>query len=229
LYTTELERSVPPSAELSRQARDLYQQTGVIEVKLLSLRPLICPMDAVIGHIPTGSRVLDIGCGAGLMLLLAARAGRLDERDGLESVGFDADARTIDTARSAAARARLAGRVRFEHRRAQDAWPEGAFDVVSLIDVLHHVPRDAQRAVVDAAAARVPPGGRLIYKDMDGSGPRGWANTVHDLLKAGDWAKYVPARQIEAWASAAGLTLLHATDQNRLWYRHQLRVFARPV
>ncbi len=85
------------------QARDtaktLYADAGFTIRTMQSLRPFICPFDALVDVVPQGSRLLDIGCGAGLFLALLAHTGRL-----AEGIGYDIDAKSLDVARRMHAR-----------------------------------------------------------------------------------------------------------------------------
>ncbi len=188
-------------------------------------RPFICPFDLVIAEVPDESFVLDIGCGGGLLLGALICVGRV--RGG---VGFDFSA---DAIRVASAMAQSLGPDRgleFLHLSALDAWPAGPFTVVTMIDVMHHVPVASQRDVFRKAAEILKPGARLIYKDI-APRPRwrAWANTLHDLVLARQWAHYVPMSTIGEWAREDGLTLHRAYQANRLWYGHQCAVFTRPA
>jgi 2-polyprenyl-3-methyl-5-hydroxy-6-metoxy-1,4-benzoquinol methylase len=187
-------------------------------------RPYICPFEEVLRFVPERAEVLDVGCGDGLLLGLLAQLGY-----GVCGIGFDSSEPAIACARSMAERLHLAGTgSTLDYRRidATAPWPEGQFDVVSLIDVLHHVHPSAQRNVILTAASKVRPGGRLVYKDIAGTPVwRGLPNTVHDLVIARQIARYVPVSRVEAWAVEAGLTLEAALDTRRLWYPHELRVF----
>jgi 2-polyprenyl-3-methyl-5-hydroxy-6-metoxy-1,4-benzoquinol methylase len=80
-----------------------------------------------------------VGCGAGLFIALLARLGRIDA-----AVGFDADRTAVRAAQSITNVLPNPSRIRFEHRDAHELWPDGRFDVVCLIDVLHHVRSEKQ-------------------------------------------------------------------------------------
>jgi 2-polyprenyl-3-methyl-5-hydroxy-6-metoxy-1,4-benzoquinol methylase len=211
-------------ASLSRIAKEIYTEGPWATRLLQHWRPYICPFDLAIEHVPAGSFVLDVGCGGGLLLGALARIGRI--RGG---VGFDFSADGIRVAK-AMLRAIPAGcDLQFHHLSAMDRWPEGPFTVVSLIDVMHHVPVAAQRDVFRTAARLLKPGARLIYKDI---APRplwrAYANTVHDLLLARQWVHYLSLSTIIDWARDEGLVLLRSYTANRLWYGHHFAVFERP-
>lgn len=188
-------------------------------------RPFISPFHTLLPLFPEGSRVFDVGCGRGLMLLLLAQYERL-----AQGVGFDIDAGVIAAAKRAQSRLlpTVAAHVHFHHCPVGTPWPAGTFDVVSMVDVLHHVPRDAQEFVVREAMARVRPGGLFIYKDMCRR-PRWRAelNRLHDLIVARQWIRYRDVADVEAWARSGGFTLTLQRDENMFWYGHELRVFKR--
>lgn len=211
--------------DLHRLARGLFPSgTGSLTFRLLQhYRPFICPFDALIPLIPADSRVLDVGCGGGLWLGLLAATGRL-----AEGVGFDSSTSAISLAQQMRVPASHAGKLRFEHRGVQDPWPDGLFDVVSIIDVMHHVPLAHQAQVIDLAASRVAQGGLLIYKDMCRRPAwRALANRAHDLVMARQWIHYAPVEKVSTWAVSAGLRCQHAGSLPRWWYGHELRVFVK--
>ena len=218
--------SVPSTlspARLSATAAKLFAGDSLTQ----RWRPYICPFEELLPFVPGNSSILDVGCGAGLFLGLLAAEGRI--RSG---VGFDSAAAAIETAvrmRERAARVGAKATLEFHRLDAAGRWPERQFDVVSIVDVMHHVPRSAQRSVFESAAARVRPDGVLLYKDMARAPAwRAWANRLHDLVLAREWIHYVSIEDVERWARELGLTLVHAGAFNRYWYAHELRVFRRP-
>ncbi|HYI94857.1 MAG TPA: class I SAM-dependent methyltransferase [Bryobacteraceae bacterium] len=187
------------------------------------LRPNICPFDKLLAVVPSGASVLDIGCGSGIFLGLLEYFGRR-----IHGFGFDASQAAIECAKTMA-RYHPDFNLRFQHIHKEDPWPPGQFDVVSIIDVLHHIPVEHQDGAFQAAAARVSPGGLLLYKDMSDSP---WylagANRLHDLIVARDWIYYVPVAHIEGWAKSLDLQLENTESVRMLWYQHDLRVFRKP-
>jgi 2-polyprenyl-3-methyl-5-hydroxy-6-metoxy-1,4-benzoquinol methylase len=211
-------------AALASIAQQIYTKGPLLTRTLQHWRPYICPFDLVIVEVPAGSFVLDIGCGGGLLLGVLARTRRISG-----GVGFDFSA---DAIRVAAAMTEELGEdcdLKFFHLSALDEWPDGDFKVITMIDVMHHVPIGAQRDVFRRAAARLQPGARLVYKDI-APRPRwrAWANTVHDLVLARQWVHYISMADVIQWAEKDGLVLERAYQVNRLWYGHHFAVFTRP-
>lgn len=211
---------------ISGVASRLYRNAPVFSRLIQTCRPHICPFEAVLPWFPAGSSVLDVGCGAGLLLNLLARQGRITY-----GVGVDHNAAAVKVAQTAAETA-LAGSVgvklMFQQSTAVDDWPREQFGVVSMIDVMHHVEPTDQRRLFHEALARLSPGGLLVYKDMCQTPLwRASANRLHDLVLSRQWIHYVPIRMVEEWAKERDFQLWHRMDMRRLWYGHELRVFRR--
>jgi SAM-dependent methyltransferase len=104
--------------------------------------------------LPPGARVLDAGCGPGLVAEALLEAG-------CQVVGADLSAEMI--ARARARCARFGARARFEHGPLDALPAEPAFDAAVSRLVLHHVPDP--RAFLGAQVARVRAGGAVVASD----------------------------------------------------------------
>ncbi len=95
-----------------------------------------------------GLRVLDVGCGGGILAEDLARAGA-------RVTGLDPSRATLRIARAHAKRAGLA--IRYRHGFAEQLAERAVYDVVFAVDVLEHV-QDLD-ASLDAAIHALVPGG----------------------------------------------------------------------
>lgn len=93
--------------DISRMAWRRFRPAGLFRRALMTLRPYICPLELVVDEVPEGARVLDIGCGAGLVLAHLAGARNVD------GVGVDTSGPAIEAARACI---QAGERLRFEHR-----------------------------------------------------------------------------------------------------------------
>jgi len=214
-----------PFADVAAASQRLYRDGRLVSGTMQRWRPYICPFERLLRWVRPESNVLDVGCGSGLFLGLCAEL-----IDGVRGIGFDASEPTIRSARQmqSCLRQRVRDRLEFRRLDARDPWPEGHFDVVALIDVMHHVPRDDQPALVANAADKLAPGGMLIYKDIS---PRPlWralANRLHDFIVAREAIHLRPMATVAAWLTDVGLKQVHCERANRLWYAHDIGLFAR--
>lgn len=108
-----------------------------------------------------GSRVLDLGCGTGVLTRMIA--DRLDPDAGGMAMGIDAAAKMIHVAR----KKRAAPACRFETAAAEDLpFETGSYDAVVSSLFFHHVPLDLKQKALSESWRVLRPGGRLIIADM---------------------------------------------------------------
>ena len=186
-------------------------------------RPRICPFDVLAHLVPAHSHVLDIGCGSGLLLYILWRGGKLSLGQGV-----DIDSRAVNSGAEALGHVSHPAPITLQSRSDPKTWPPGPFDVVTMVDVLHHVPPPLTRDVLIAAMERVGPRGLFVYKDM-ASRPLWGAcwNRLHDLAMANQWINYVNPETVVAAARDAGMGVVERRDLRLLAYHHQFLVFQR--
>lgn len=137
-------------------------------------RSAICPFRAVLKHLPERGRILDVGCGDGLLFRLALR-----ERPGgtWEGTGIDHDERKIAVAK----RLRNA-RLSFSHMDLSGI-PSGTCDCVTVVDVLCTVPLEDWAGLLRDCMRVLRPGGTLIVKDaVDRPRWKRWFAYVEEII-----------------------------------------------
>ncbi len=189
-----------------------------------SWRPYFAPFSEVLKAVPPGSEVMDIGCGGGLFLLLLAACGRI-----ARGFGFDLSREDIKAAQEAVRNSGLDCVLQFEVRDAAAGLPDEEWPVVTLIDVLHHVPKQQHRSLICSLPRHVSPGGRLIIREpVRRPYWRNLANMLHDLVFARQIVHARDPEEIEVWLSSSGLRLVQKEATTVLWYGYWLLVFERP-
>ena len=154
----------------------------------------------VLGH------VLDIGTGRGQLPLILLELGRASSARGL-----DWDEPKIEAAKLAAAKSPAIA-ADFEIADAGKASSFEQADTVLLIDVVHYLTLAKQDQLIDAAAAAVRAGGRIIIRDCDAArGWRSWMTLAEELFftairfNRGARVRFRPASEIVSRLESAGL------------------------
>ena len=155
-----------------------------------------------------GKRVLDIGCGGGILADAMARKGA-------EVLGIDLAGKALKVAQLHALEAQTQG-VRYREVSAETLAAEqpGSFDVVTCMEMLEHVPDPS--SVVRACATLVKPGGHVFFSTINRNAKAFvfaivGAEYILNLLPRGthEFAKFIKPSELAAYARAAGLDLEH--------------------
>ena len=155
-----------------------------------------------------GKRVLDIGCGGGILADAMARKGA-------EVLGIDLAGKALKVAQLHALEAQTQG-VSYREVSAETLAAEqpGSFDVVTCMEMLEHVPDPS--SVVRACATLVKPGGHVFFSTINRNAKAFvfaivGAEYILNLLPRGthEFAKFIKPSELAAYARAAGLDLEH--------------------
>lgn len=204
-----------------------YEYLSGSDRLLARARDFICPLAPIIRRIPRNALHLDIGCGRGF-LLGAAAVEKNTQSIGCElSESAVVAAKRLTTSLATKSDCHVPDVVQAS---TPEQWPIGPFDVVTIVDVLHHVPPPDQPALLIAAARRVRPGGLLLFKDI-AFRPR-WKramSTLHDLIVAQQLVHFLPLDQSTTVLRLQGLDLVETERYAVLWYAHELALLHRPI
>ena len=169
-----------------------------------------------------GLKVLDVGCGGGILADAMARAGA-------HVLGIDMSAKALGVARLHALEAGTTGvDYRESTAEALAADMPGVFDVVTCMEMLEHVPDPA--SVVAACARLVKPGGHVFFSTINRN-PKSFllaivgAEYVLGMLPKGthEFAKFIKPSELTAYCRACGLSaadmrgLEHNPLSGRYW------------
>jgi 2-polyprenyl-6-hydroxyphenyl methylase/3-demethylubiquinone-9 3-methyltransferase len=153
-----------------------------------------------------GKRVLDIGCGGGILADAMARQGA-------QVLGIDLATKALKVAQLHALEANTQG-VEYREISAEALAAEqpGSFDVVTCMEMLEHVPDPS--SVVRACAALVKPGGHVFFSTINRNAKAFLfaivgAEYVLSLLPRGthEYAKFIKPSELAAYCRSAGLNL----------------------
>jgi 2-polyprenyl-6-hydroxyphenyl methylase / 3-demethylubiquinone-9 3-methyltransferase len=170
-----------------------------------------------------GKRVLDIGCGGGILADSMARRGA-------QVLGIDLAAKPLKVAQLHALEAGTPN-VDYREVSAETLAQEqpGSFDVVTCMEMLEHVPQPD--SVVRACATLVKPGGWVFFSTINRN-PKSFvfaivgAEYVLNLLPRGthEYLKFIKPSELAGWCRSAQLSLLQTQgmEYNPLTRRYWL-------
>ena len=124
---------------------------SIMRPKLVSVLDLLLPDEG---------RILDIGCGFGLFAAYFAQTQRARQ-----IVGVDPDGRRTKMVERVFSKLGLEGHT-FINGDARGAEVQGPFNGVYMLDVMHHIPREDQTALLRRLHELLAPRGVLLIKDI---------------------------------------------------------------
>lgn len=152
-----------------------------------------------------GARLLDVGCGAGLLSEAMARAGA-------DVTAIDLSPELVRIARLHALETGTTVDYRLQSVEDLASADSAGFDAVTCMEMIEHVPDPA--AIIDACARALRPGGRLFVSTLNRT-PAAFAlaivgaEYITRLVPKGthQYRDFVRPSELAAWLRAAGLEL----------------------
>jgi 2-polyprenyl-6-hydroxyphenyl methylase / 3-demethylubiquinone-9 3-methyltransferase len=167
-------------------------------------------LDWIQSQVPlAGKRVLDVGCGGGILADAMARKGA-------DVLGIDLSGKALKVAQLHALEA---GTANIEYREvsaeALAVQMPGSFDVVTCMEMLEHVPDPA--SVVRSVASLVKPGGWVFFSTINRN-PKSFlfaiigAEYVLNLLPKGthEFMKFIRPSELAGFCRGSGLELVQS-------------------
>jgi len=167
-----------------------------------------------------GKRVVDVGCGGGL--LAEAMAAK-----GAEVTGIDVGGSNLEVAKLHLLESGLEVEYRQISAELLAEEKPGHFDVVTCMEMLEHVPDPA--SVVRACAAMAKPGGTVVFSTINRN-PKSYlfaivgAEYLLHLLPRGthDYSRFIRPSELDRWIRDAGL---ETRDLTGMTYNPFTRVY----
>lgn len=152
-----------------------------------------------------GKRVLDVGCGGGILTESMAKVGA-------QAKGIDLSEKALKVADLHSLETGIA--VNYEYISAEDlaAKDAGQYDVVTCMEMLEHVPEPL--SIIQACSRLVKPGGKVFFSTLNRN-PKSYllaiigAEYILQILPKGthDYKKFIKPSELNQYLREAGLEM----------------------
>jgi len=183
-------------------------------------------LDEIGQYLPPSGSVLDIGCGFGLFSLYYASI-----HPSLRFFGIDLNPRRVGIAKGAARRLGLEN-VQYDVGNAIGFRSgAGSIDSAYILDVVHHVPREAVEPLIREIFRILTPGGRFLVKDVDRrpAWKRRFTRALDLAMSPSSPVCYWDRRELQALLESVGFRVFSHAMVDVLPYPHVLFVCEKPV
>ncbi len=192
-----------------KQILSLYD--GFFARMFVYLRCILLPPDKVERFVPVRGRIVDVGCGYGhYAIYFALKQPKRIVR------GYEFNKNRVRAANKAAARI---DNVDFFCRDIRRDSSLKSCDCICLIDLLHHVPREAQDNLLLECSKKLAKEGVLIVKDVDNRPLWKYVyNYVHDkIFTLNDKLYFSSRKQMETKLEGLGFKITFK-ETIRTWF-----------
>lgn len=151
----------------------------------------------------SGRKVLDVGCGGGILTEALARSGA-------QAVGIDLSNDSIEAAKVHARQQGLDIEYRYENIEETASKYAGEFDAITCMEMLEHVPEPNK--IIDACSRLLKPGGHAFFSTINRT-PKAFVFVIFGgeyilrLLPRGThtYRKLIRPNELKQWAQESGL------------------------
>lgn len=185
----------------------------------IKYRPIICPFNTLLDYAKENTSVFDIGCGSGQFCALVAKFTPVKKIMGIEifqrlidnakvvNKQFDAKELTFEV---------------FDGKTIPDKINE--YDLVYMIDVYHHIPKDYQVQFIKNVYAKMKTGSKLIFKDIDAGHPFVYFNKLHDIVFAGEIGNEMSSKTAKKILTECGFKIVEEYKKTSFVYPHYFTI-----
>jgi len=181
------------------------------------IRKRICPFHEVANQIPLKKKILDIGCGNGILYKYF-----LDNKNYISYTGIDKNLKRLRKLQQ-----KIPNNVYFLNRKIEDILEDiKNYDCILMIDVMHHINKKYQKMVIENILKNMNKGSMLIYKDISNKNfIKPLVNRLHDLIINFQFISYYEPSEIINFAKKEmKINDIKKFNIQTLWYEHEFLI-----
>ena len=209
--------SMISNSQIIKYLSEKNAHAGFIDTLKIKYRPIICPFDRLLKYAENAKSVYDIGCGSGQFLSLVAEF--IPSVTQLE--GIEIDERLVKNAQ--AINETFKGKKSLFFKTFDgNSIPESIadYEIVYLIDVMHHVPKNKQEKFVHEIYQKMSKDSILVFKDINLAHPFVIFNKLHDLVFSGETGRELSFTRASELLQQAGFHVIESFKQTVYMYPH---------
>jgi len=223
--------------DLAHKTAERYLTIGITAWEMARAKLLGDPVysDVLLrSGLPSGERLIDVGCGRGLMLSAIAEARHTVPSPPASTFGALVGVE-LRPRLAAVARVALEGEAEIIVGDIRTT-PLPSASAVLVLDVLHMIPAAEHAAVIARLASALQPGGMLLVREVDAAG--GWrfrlvqlGNRLKSIL-TGNWGQRFAFRTVAEWRQlfgAHGLEIIGASLDRQAPFANVLLRLGKPL
>ena len=181
------------------------------------IRKRICPFHEVANQIPLKKKILDIGCGNGILYKYF-----LDNKNYISYTGIDKNLKRLRKLQQ-----KIPNNVYFLNSKIEDILEDiKNYDCILMIDVMHHINKKYQKMVIENILKNMNKGSMLIYKDISNKNfIKPLLTRLHDLIINFQFISYYePSKIINFAKKEMKINDIKKFNIQTLWYEHEFLI-----
>jgi len=181
------------------------------------IRKRICPFDIVLKNIPTQQKILDIGCGNGIIYKYYLKKLKY-----ISYTGIDNNKKSIIKLNNLKTKKAI-----FLNKDVKEITNDIAkYDCILMIDIMHHLKINQQKKIIENILLKMKNGSTLIYKDISNRNfIKSLINRFHDLIFNFQFINYYDSKKIINFArKQLNIKDIKEFNIDLFWYEHEFLI-----
>lgn len=203
------------NSEIIKFLSSKSSNTSFVNKLKIRYRPVICPFPVLLAEIGDNNNVFDIGCGSGQFCALVAEFTGAQRIMGVE-IMEELVKNAIDV--NAEVKTKAMHFMKFDGKILPNEMRD--YDVIFMIDVFHHIPKESQFAFMQEVFSKMASGAKLVFKDINAASPLVVFNKLHDLVFSQEIGNEISAKKAAEILVKIGFEIATTSEKTTFVYPH---------